>query len=133
MCPCILAHEKDVAGSEVEDGGEVGKVAGPVSPGGHEAGEVAEGTLAPDVESAFMGIAGGEFEHRKCERHVEAEPGADPDDDGTGAGGGSGGDPAQADAGDDVKQNEVAESEHTLGAVGSFGLRERKCSAGCSH
>src|SRR6478609_3990364 len=46
MLPVRLAHEEDVAGREVEDSGEVGEVAGPVGPGGHEAGEIAEGALA---------------------------------------------------------------------------------------
>src|SRR5882757_209219 len=57
MFPVGLPDEEDVAGGEVEDGGEVGQVAGPVSPGGHKAGEVAEGALAPHVEAAFVGIA----------------------------------------------------------------------------
>ena len=122
MLPCVLAHEENVAGSEIEDGREVGEVAGPVSPGGHEAGEVSEGAFAPDVEAAFAGIAGRKLENGKCERRIEAEPGADPDDDRTGASGGGGGDPAQADAGDHVEQNEIAETKHTLGAVGIFGL-----------
>ncbi len=125
MRPRALAHEENVAGGEVEDGGEVGKVAGPVSPAGHEAGEISEGALAPDVESAFAGITGRELEHRERERRVEAEPRADPDDDRTGTGGGSGGDPAQADAGDHVKQNQIAEAEHALGAVRSSGCVER--------
>jgi hypothetical protein len=68
-----LAHEKHVAGREVEHGREVGKVAGPVSPGGHEAGEVAEGALRPDVESAFVWIARRKFDDRKRERRVEKQ------------------------------------------------------------
>ncbi len=133
MRPCVLAHEEDVAGGEVEDGREVREIARPVSPGGHEAGEISEGALAPDVESAFAGIAGRKLQHGKGERHVEAEPGANPDDDGTGAGGGGGGDPAQADAGDYIEQNEIAEAEHALRAVGISGLRQERFSAGCSH
>ena len=122
MRPRVLAHEENVAGGEIEDGGEVREVAGPVSPGGHEAGEVSEGAFAPDVESAFAGIAGRKFENGKGERRVEAEPGANPDDNGTRTGGGGGGDPAQADAGNHVKQNQIAEAENTLWAVGIFGL-----------
>src|SRR5271168_1339434 len=122
MRPCVLAHEEDIAGGEVEDGGEVGEVARPVSPGRHEAGEVSEGAFAPDIEAAFAGIARRKFQHGESEGSVEAEPGADPDDNGTGAGGGRGGDPAQTDAGDHVKQYEIAEAEHAPGAVGIFGV-----------
>ena len=122
MRPRGLAHEENVAGGEVEDGGEVGKIAGPVGPSRHETGEVSEGVFAPDVEATFAGIAGGKFQDGECERGVEAEPGADPDDDGAGSGSGGGGDPAQADAGDDIEQNEIAEAEHTLGAVGILGV-----------
>src|SRR5271163_136927 len=124
MRPRSFAHEQNVAGGEIKHGGEIGKVAGPVSPGGHEAGKVSEGALAPHVEAAFGGIAGRKFEHGKRARGVEAEPGADPDDDGTGTGGGGGGDPAQADAGDHIKQYEVAEAEDTLRPVGIFGPSE---------
>ena len=125
MLPRALAHEENVAGGEIEDGREVREVAGPVSPCGHEAGKVSEGALAPDVEAAFAGIAGRQFDHGKREGSVETEPGADPDDNGTGAGGGCGGDPAQADAGDHVKQNEITEAQHAPGAVGIFGLGDR--------
>jgi len=79
--PSRLAHEKRVAGREIEDGGEIGKIAGPIGPGGHEAGEIAEGALRPDVESAFIWIARRKFDDGERERRVEDEPGADPDDD----------------------------------------------------
>src|SRR5580700_5688915 len=131
--PCVLTHEENVAGGEVENGREVGKVASPIGPGRHEAGEISEGALAPDVEAAFAGIAGRKLKHAKRERGVEAEPGADPDNDGTGTGGGGGGDPAQTDAGDYVKQNEIAEAEYAPGAIGIFGFCRRKISAGYSH
>src|SRR5208337_5043622 len=63
MRPGVLAHEENVAGGEVEYGGEVRQVAGPIGPGGHEAGEVSEGALTPDVEAAFGGIAGRKLEN----------------------------------------------------------------------
>ena len=120
MRPRSLAHEENVAGGKIEDGREVGKIAGPVSPGGHEAGEVSEGALAPDIEAAFTRIAGRKLEHRECKRRIETEPRADPDDDGTRAGRSCGGDPAQTDAGNHIKQNQVAEAEHALWAIWIF-------------
>src|SRR4029077_5792874 len=104
-------------------GREVWEIAGPVSPGGHEAGEISEGALAPDIESTFTGIAGRKLEHRKCERGVEAKPCADPNDDGTGTSGGGGGDPAKADAGYYVEQNQVAKAEDAFRAVRIFAAR----------
>src|SRR5580704_2157483 len=120
MRPCVLPHKQNVAGGEVKYGGKVWEGAGPVSPGGHEAGEISEGTLAPDIEAAFTGIAGRKLEHGKCERSVEADPCADPNDDGTGTGRGGGGDPAKADAGYHVEQNQVAKAEDAFRTVGIF-------------
>src|SRR5208337_1224527 len=84
ISPLRLPHEEQVAGGEVEHGREVGKVAGPVSPGGHEAGEVSKGALRPDIEAAFMRIARRKLDDGERERRVEGEPGADPDNDRTG-------------------------------------------------
>src|ERR1700677_4451171 len=120
MRPGVLTHEENVAGGEIKDRGKVGKIAGPVSPGCHKAGEIPEGALTPDVESAFAGITRGKFEHRKGERHIEAEPRSDPDDDGTRSSGGSSGDPTQADAGDDIKEKQIAKAEHAPRLVGVF-------------
>lgn len=123
MRPCALAHEQNIARGEIEHGREVWEIAGPVGPGGHEAGEVSEGALAPDIEAAFVGIAGRKLEHGKCERSVEAKPCADPDDDGTGPSGGGGGDPAKADAGYYVEQNQVTKAEDAFRAVRIFAAR----------
>ena len=62
MSPFVQAHIDQVAGGEVEHGWEIGEIAGPVGPGGHEAGEIAEGALAPDVEAAFVWVARREFD-----------------------------------------------------------------------
>ena len=124
MFPIRLPHEEHVAGGEVEHGREVGQVAGPISPRRHEAGEISEGALAPDIKPAFIRIARRKFQHRKRQRRVETQPGADPDDDRTRPGGRGGCDPAQADAGDHIKQNQVAEAHHLLGPIGIFRLRD---------
>src|ERR1700741_3389054 len=129
MSPSAATDEKSVAGCKVEDCREVGKVAGPVGPGGDEAGEISESAFAPDVESTFTGIARGEFQHRQRKRRVKSEPGADPDQDRAGTSGGSGGDPAQADAGDNVEQDEVAEPHRFLGPLRIFSLGYRDARA----
>ena len=96
---------QDVAGGEVEDSGEVGKIADPVHPGGEEAGLFAESDFGPDVEAAFGGVAGGEVDDGEGERNVKEKPGGEPDDEGRRAVAGGGGDPAEADTGDDVEED----------------------------
>src|SRR5689334_9330869 len=61
--PSPLVHVKSIATREIEDGGKVGQVAGPVGPASHESGEVAEGTLAPDIKPTLVGIAGRELNY----------------------------------------------------------------------
>src|SRR3982074_2417197 len=117
MFPCGLAHEEYVAR------GEVGKVAGPVRPRGHETGKIAEGTFAPDVQATFAGIARRKLQHRKCQGRVEAEPRSDPDDDGTRARRRGGCDPTQADSGDHVEKHQIAETKNALQLVWIFGNR----------
>ena len=110
-------EEEDVAGGEVEDGGEVGEIADPVHPGGEEAGLFAESEFGPDVEAAFGGIAGGEMDDGKGKGNVEEEPAGKPDYEGRGAVAGGGGDPAEADAGDDVEEDEIAKTHDAGGGV----------------
>ena len=120
-------HVDEIAGGEIENGREVREVAGPIRPGGHEAGEIAESALAPDVEAPFVRVAGREFHDGKRERQVEEEPRTDPDDDRTGARRGGGSDPAQADAGDGVEENQIAEAENALGSVRRLDLGGGGC------
>src|ERR1700739_769885 len=122
MEPRVSTHVERVAGGEVEHGWVVGQVAGPIGPGSDEAGEIAEGAFAPDVHAALAGIARGKLDDGKCERRVEAEPGSDPDNDGGGPSGRGGGDPAQADACDHIKQEQVAKPESAAGKVWVFGF-----------
>jgi len=96
-------EEENVAGSEVEYGGEVGEIADPVHPGGEKAGLFAESEFGPDVEAAFGRIAAREMDDGEGEGNIEEEPGGEPDDQGRGAVAGRSGDPAEADAGDDVE------------------------------
>ncbi len=114
-------EEEEVAGSEVEYGGEVGEIADPIHPGGEKAGLFAECELGPDVEAAFGGIAAGEMDDGKGEGNIEEEPRGEPDDEGRGAVAGGSGDPAEADAGDDIEEDEVAEAHDAGGSV--FGKR----------
>ena len=62
------------------------------------------------------------------ERNVEEEPGEEPDYERRGAVAGGGGDPAEADAGDDVEEEEVAKAHDAGGRVlderGSSGQEE---------
>ena len=110
-------EEEDIAGGEVENGGEVGEVADPVHPGGEEAGLFAKGDLGPDVEAAFGGVARGEVDDGEGEGDVEKEPREEPDDERGRAVAGGGGDPAEADAGDDVEEEEVAKAHDAGGSV----------------
>ena len=115
---CVPARAADVecvAGGEIEHGGKVGQVAGPVDPAGEECREVAEGALGPEVQAAFLRIARGEFHDAQRQRNEDGEQADDPDDDGTGADAGGDRDPAQAQGGDHVEHDEVAEAEDALG------------------
>jgi len=110
-------EEEDIAGGEVEDGGEVGEITDPVHPGGEEAGLFAKSDFGPDVEAAFGGIAGGEMDDGEGEWDIEEEPGEEPDDERRGTMAGGGGDPAEADAGDYVEEEEVAKAHDAGGSV----------------
>ena len=102
---------EDGAGAKVEDGREVWQVGHPVGPGGEEGSAVTEGFTGPDVEAAFVGIAGGEGDDAGSERHEQPEEGEDPDQEGARTGGCGRGDPAHAEYGDDVEEGEVAKAE----------------------
>ena len=128
MSPGALPHVNDVAGGEIKHGGEIGQIAGPVCPGRHESGKISERFLAPDVKPALIGIAGRQLDDGERQRDIEDQPRADPDHDRTGPGGGSGCNPAQADAGDHVEQNEVAEAHYPLGLIRSV-RSQRRCRA----
>src|SRR5258707_2937832 len=101
-------NEQSVAGGKIENRWEVREIACPVCPGGHESGEIAKGALAPNIQSALVGIARRELNHGEGERRVEEEPGADPDCDRAWAGCGSSGNPAQADAGHHIEKHKIA-------------------------
>ena len=119
--PARRADVERVTRGEIEDGGIVRKVAGPVSPTGDESGKFSEGALAPDVEAAFLRIARRKFHHGKRERKIKRAPGDQPDYNGTCADGGGRGDPAQADAGDDVEEDQVAKTHRAARAIGRGG------------
>jgi hypothetical protein len=121
--PAGRADEKRVAGREVEDGRVVRKIARPVGPAGDESRKFAECALTPDVEAAFLRVTRGKLHHGKRERKIERAPGDQPDYNGACADGGGSGDPAQADAGDDVEENEVAEAHRAAGAIRGGRLR----------
>src|SRR6185437_1935125 len=107
IVPPAPAHVQEIAGGKIKHGGKIREVAGPVNPGAHKAAEIAKGAFAPNVKSAFLRITRREFDDGKRERCIEGEPGAEPDDHRARPGAGSRGNPAQADAGDHVKQHQV--------------------------
>src|ERR1700685_1412587 len=123
MHPRARSHEQRIAGGKIQNSREVGQVASPISPRRHKSGEVAESAFAPDIQAALVGIARGEFYYRERERRIENEPGADPNDDRTRARSSGGSDPAQADAGDHVEQEQIAKAEYATGAAGISGKR----------
>ena len=100
-----------LAAREVQQAREVRQVRSPVRPAGDERGERAERLLAPDVEPALLRIARRQLEDGEDERHEEAERRDHPDDERARARGGGRRDPAEAEAGDDVEEEQVAEAE----------------------
>jgi len=110
-------QEQHVAGCEVQHGREIGKVAGPIHPGGEEACTFAEGFFDPDIETTFSGKAGRKGDDGNSERNVEKKPGTEPDDEGRRTVTGGGGDPAETYAGDDVEKEKIAEA-HDAGRSG---------------
>ena len=61
MHPRMRPHEQGVAGGKVQNRWEVRQVAGPVSPSRHESGKIPKSAFAPDIQTAFIGIARGKF------------------------------------------------------------------------
>ena len=68
-----------VKSREIENGWKVRKIGSPVGPRGHEAREIAEGALRPDVQASLIRIARGKFDDRKREQGIKSEPRAEPD------------------------------------------------------
>ena len=87
------------------------------NPAREEAGKVAESALDPYVHASLLRIARGEFHDAERQRDKDGEQADDPDDDGTGPGAGGDGDPAQAEGGDHVEHDEVAETQHAPGML----------------
>src|SRR6202040_1275294 len=121
--PAGRTDKERVAGREVENGRVVRKITRPVGPAGDESRKFAESAFAPHVEAAFLRVARGKLHHGKRERKIERAPCDQPDYDRACADGGGGGDPAQADAGDDVEEDEVAEAQRAAGAIRGGRLR----------
>ena len=116
----FVIGEAEVAGTEhvdrdadeVEhDGRHVEHVVGPVAPAGEESVEVAEDFFGPEIDSAFAGIAMGEFDDGDALRPEEKKKGDDPEPDGDAAVGGDGGDDVEVENGDDEEEDEIAASE----------------------
>ena len=72
--------------------------------------EIAKGFFGPDVETAFIGITGGELNDSERGRDKEKERRKNPKADGRGSVVGSGGDPTWAEYGCDIEQQYVPKS-----------------------
>src|ERR1051326_7788529 len=125
MQPRALPDVESVAGREIKHRWKIRKIAGPVEPRRHEAGKIPERPLAPNVEPAFIGITRGKLNHRQRQWRIEREPGKEPYRDGGRSGCGRGRNPAQANAGDDIEQHQVAETHDPLRAIWVFGFGYR--------
>jgi len=125
-------QEQDIAGCEIKHSGEVGKVAGPIHPGREETRSFAEGLFGPDVETTFGWKAGRKCDDGNGERNVEKKPAAEPDDQGRRTVTGGGGNPAKADAGDDIEEEKIAEAHDTGGSGGGDWGRSRRFGGGGS-
>jgi len=109
-------QEEDIAGGEVQNSREVRKVAGPIHPGRKKSCAFTEGFFSPDIETAFGGKAGRKRDNRNRQWEVKEEPRAEPDDQGRRTVTRGGGDPAEADTGDDVEEEKVAEAHDARGS-----------------
>ncbi len=103
-----------------EQAGKVEKCVDPVGPAGDEAVKFAEGFLGPDVEAAFVRKAGGEFDDDQCGGNEEKYGGENPERDGGGAVVRGGSDPARAEDGGDVEEEDIPEA-HDAAELG-FGV-----------
>jgi len=109
---------------EVEhDGRHVEHIVGPVTPAGEESVEVAEDFFGPEIDSAFAGIAVGEFDDGDPLREKEEDQGDDPEPDRHAAVGCDGGDYIQVEDGDYEQEDEIAASESAdqVGLSGGLG------------
>jgi len=79
---------------------------------------ITEGFLGPDVETTFGGETGRKGDDGSSQRDIEKKPGSEPDYEGRRTVTSGGGDPAEADSGDDVEEEKVAEAHDTGGSGG---------------
>jgi hypothetical protein len=112
MGEAVAADVERIGRVEIKHAGEVRQVRGEIAPPDHEADGRPERAPRPDIEPALFGIARRQLDHRQHQRQIESQEGADPDQDRARPGGSGGGDPAQADAGDDIEQREVGDAHH---------------------
>src|SRR5262249_16939410 len=92
----------------------------------HERGRWTKRTFGPHINAALLRITRRELQRREDERYEQANGGDDPDDQRAWSGCGSRRDPAQTEGGDDVEEEEVAESERAAQGAGNVrrgGLR----------
>src|SRR5260370_11819441 len=77
------AERVDGNADEVEhDRRHVEHVVGPIAPAGEESMKVAEDFFGPEIDSAFAGIAMGEFDDGDALRPEKKDEGDDPEPDG---------------------------------------------------
>jgi hypothetical protein len=109
----------ELGGDGVEDGGGNGDAVEPEVPGGHKAPEISEGGAGPDVEATFEGHLAIEVDDGDGHGEIEEEHGGDPGE-GLGAAKTSGdADPRAADHAEDLREDEVAETEPAGEGVGA--------------
>ncbi len=108
--------------------GRYGRFEAQYRPAGEKRGEWTEGRLAPHVQAAFTRISRRQLEDREHERDEEAQRGQHPEPDGGRSCRRRGRDPAQAEGGDEVEEDEVANAEDT--AKASSGWHDRLRASG---
>jgi hypothetical protein len=101
----------ELGGDGVEDGGGDGDAVDPEVPGGHEAAAISEGGASPDVEAALKGHLAVEVDDGDGHGEVEEEHGGDPGEGLGAAKTGGDADPGAADDAEDLREDEVAETE----------------------
>ncbi len=122
---------------EVEhDGRHVEHVVGPVAPAGEKSVEVPEDFFGPEIDSAFAGIAMGEFDDGDALRPEEKKKGDDPKPDGDATVRRDRGDNVEVEDRNDEKEDEIAASERAdqVGLRGGLGFgRGQRFFASCEH
>src|ERR1700677_4024550 len=104
----------EFGGQGVEDGSRDGDTVNPQVPGGKEPTQIAERLVRPDVEAAFQRPHSVETDDGGCHRNVKDQHGGDPGESLCPSKSCGDSDPGTADNAEDLRQNQIAQSQAAL-------------------